>query len=157
MRVSYVIPHFTETGRRDSFMSKNNRYSKQYMYNRQSKGFQQNQYKHVMKEKNITAPKAISEKKLRTTAIVVGILWIVATVFLWVYFRWIGLLIGLLIGAAILGGAFFFLRSKQREMITYYKKIGMTEEMYVSEMKKRAKNPKEVDAARKLWNKVEVK
>jgi len=132
------------------------KYNKQYMYNRQSKGYQQNLYKQHLKENNIKAPKALSEKKLKISAIVAAIVWIVATVLLYVYLGWKGLLVGIVIGALVFVGVVLFLRNKQREMIRYYKQVGMTEEMYIREMRKRNNDPKQLEAARKLWRKVEV-
>lgn len=132
------------------------KYNKQYQYNRQSKGFQQNLYKQQMKEKNLTPPKSFTEKQLKTIAIVAVIVWIVATVLLYVYVGWKGLLAGIIIGAIVAALAFLYLRNKQKEMIRFYKKAGMTEEMYIHELKKRNNDPKQLEYARKSWRKVEI-
>lgn len=134
--------------------NRNNRNPKQYNYNRQSKGYQQNLYKQKLKEENITAPKALSEKNLRITTIAVGVVWLIATILATVYFKWTGLLIGLLVGLVLVGGAYMYLRHKQNEMIRYYKKLGMTEDMYINELKKRNTPPKQLEATRKIWRKV---
>ena len=137
--------------------NRNNRQAAQYGYNRQSKGYQQNLYKQKLKEENIKAPKnTLTEKKLRTIAIVGGVVWLALTVVLAIYLKWTGLLIGLLIGFAIVGGMYLYLRHKQNEMIAYYKKLGMTEDMYIKEMRKRGTPEKQIEATRKIWRKVKV-
>lgn len=137
--------------------NKNNRQAAQYGYNRQSKGYQQNLYKQRLKEENIKAPKnTLTEKKLRTIAIVAGIVWLVLTIALiFALKRW-GLLIGLVVGLIAVGGAYLYLRSKQNEMIAYYKKLGMTEDMYINELKKRGTDPKQLEYTRKVWRKVKI-
>ena len=137
--------------------NKNNRQAAQYGYNRQSKGYQQNLYKQRLKEENIKAPKnTLTEKKLRTIAIVAGIVWLVLTIALIFAFKWWGLLIGLVVGLIAVGGAYLYLRSKQNEMIAYYKKLGMTEDMYINELKKRGTDPKQLEYTRKVWRKVKI-
>ena len=137
--------------------NKNNRQAAQYGYNRQSKGYQQNLYKQRLKEENIKAPKnTLTEKKLRTIAIVAGIVWLVLTIALIFALKWWGLFIGLVVGLIAVGGAYLYLRSKQNEMIAYYKKLGMTEDMYINELKKRGTDPKQLEYTRKVWRRVEV-
>jgi hypothetical protein len=41
-------------------------------------------------------------------------------------------------------------------MIAYYKKIGMTEEMYVKELRKRNVDKKQIEQVRKTWKKVKA-
>ena len=41
-------------------------------------------------------------------------------------------------------------------MIKYYKQIGMTEEMYVKELKKRNVDKKQIEQVRKTWKKVQA-
>ena len=137
--------------------NRNNRQAAQYGYNRQSKGYQQNLYKQKLKEENIKAPKnTLTEKKLRTIAIVAGIVWLVLTIALIFAFKWWGLFAGLVIGLIAVGGAYLYLRSKQNEMIAYYKKLGMTEDMYINELKKRGTDPKQLEYTRKVWRKVKI-
>lgn len=131
-------------------------HNKQYMYNRQSKGYQQNLYKQHLKENDIKVPKALSEKKLKISAIVAAIVCFVVTVLLYVYLGWKGLLVGIVASALVFVGVVLYLRYKQREMIRYYKQVGMTEEMYIREMRKRSNDPKQLEAARKSWRKVDV-
>ena len=137
--------------------NKNNRQAAQSGYNRQSKGYPQNLYKQRLKEENIKAPKnTLTEKKLRTIAIVAGIVWLVLTIALIFALKWWGLLIGLVVGLIAVGGAYLYLRSKQNEMIAYYKKLGMTEDMYINELKKRGTDPKQLEYTRKVWRKVKI-
>lgn len=136
-----------------------NRYGKMQgnmQYNRPSGGYQKNIYKQQLNTQGITAPKALDEKKFRIIAIAVGVVWLLLSIFLIFKLRWWGLLIGVVIGAAVVGGGYFYLQNKQKEMITYYKKVGMTEEMYVKELKKRNTDKKQIDAVIKTWRKVNV-
>jgi hypothetical protein len=41
-------------------------------------------------------------------------------------------------------------------MIAYYKKLGMTEDMYINELKKRGTDPKQLEYTRKVWRKVKI-
>ena len=135
--------------------NKNYRNAGQYGYNRQSKGFQQKMYKQKLKEEGIKAPKNnLTEKKLRTMAIVGGIVWVILAVVLTIYFKWWGLLAGLAVGLMVCGGVYLYLRHKQDEMISYYKKLGMTEEMYIKEMRKRNVPEKQLEQTRKVWRRV---
>ncbi len=136
-----------------------NRYGKMQgnmQYNRPSGGYQKNIYKQQLNTQGITAPKALDQKKFRIIAIAVGVVWLLLSIFLIFKLRWWGLLIGVVIGAAVVGGGYFYLQNKQKEMITYYKKVGMTEEMYVKELKKRNTDKKQIDAVIKTWRKVNV-
>jgi hypothetical protein len=132
------------------------RYQANYNYNRQSQGYQKNLYRQKMNAENIKAPKAVDEKKLRYGLIAGGIVWLLLTIFLIWKFKWIGLLVGLVIGIAVVGGVWLFLRNKQTEMIKYYKKIGMTEELYIGELKRRNTPQKQIDAFRRVWRKTKV-
>lgn len=126
-------------------------------YNRQSGGFQKNVYRQKLKEEGIgKAPGAVDQKKLRIGIIAAGVIWLVLSIILILNFKWKGLLIGLLIGIVVVGGIYLFLRYKQNEIITYYKKLGMTEQMYISELKKRGVDQKTLDSYRKAWRKVKV-
>lgn len=136
-----------------------NRYGKMQgnmQYNRPSGGYQKNIYKQQLNTQGITAPKALDQKKFRIMAIAVGVVWLLVSILLIMQLKWWGLAIGMLIGIAVVGGGYLFLQNKQKEMITYYKKIGMTEEMYVKELKKRNTDKKQIDAVVKTWRKVKV-
>jgi hypothetical protein len=41
-------------------------------------------------------------------------------------------------------------------MIKYYKQIGMTEEMYINELRKRNTDVKQIESARRQWRKVKA-
>ncbi len=126
------------------------------MYNRPSGGYQKNLYKQQLNTQGVKQPKTIDQKQLRNIAIAVGIVWVLLSIFLIFKLKWWGLLISLVIALAVVGGAYFFIQHKEKEMITYYKKIGMTEEMYIRELKKRNVDKKQIDQVRKTWKKVQA-
>ena len=136
-----------------------NRYGKMQgnmQYNRPSGGYQKNLYKQQLNTQGIKPPKTRDQKKFRIVAIAVGVVWVLLSILLIMKLRWWGLLIAMLIGVAVVGGGYFFLQSKEREIIGYYKKIGMTEEMYIRELKKRNADKKQIDAVRRTWKKVKA-
>ena len=136
-----------------------NRYGKMQgnmQYNRPSGGYQKNLYKQQLNTQGIKAPKTLDQKKFRNIAIAAGVVWLLASILLIMKLRWWGLLIALLIGVAVVGGGYIYLQKKEREIISYYKKIGMTEEMYIKELKKRNADKKQIDAVRKTWKKVQA-
>jgi 5-bromo-4-chloroindolyl phosphate hydrolysis protein len=91
-----------------------------------------------------------------SAAIAIGVVWVIASILLILKLKWWGLLIAMVIGAAVVGGLYFFIQYKEKEMIKYYKQIGMTEEMYVKELKKRNVDKKQIDQVRKTWKKVKA-
>ena len=139
-------------------MSKN-RYSKMQgnmQYNRPSGAYQKNLYKQMINAEGVKQPKSIDQKTIRWGGIAIGACLIIMLVLLTVFLKWKGLLIGMLIALAVTGGLYFFLQQKQKEMITYYKQIGMTEEMYINELRKRGTDRKAIEASRRQWRKVKV-
>ena len=136
-----------------------NRYGKvqgNMQYNRPSGGYQKNLYRQQMLANNVKKPKGISQKTLRIGLIVGGILWAALTVALTITMKWKGLLIGMLVLLALTGGLWLYLRYTQKQMIVYYKQIGMTEEMYINELRKRNTDVKQIESARRLWRKVQA-
>jgi hypothetical protein len=125
-------------------------------YNRPSGGYQKNLYRQKLNAEGIKAPKTMDAKKLRLIIIGSGVAWLLISILLTVKLKWIGLAIGLAIGLIVVGGLYFYINYKQKEMITYYKKIGMTEEMYIGELKKRGTDKKQIESMRRLWRKVKV-
>ncbi len=136
--------------------NRNSRVPGNMNYNRPSGGYQKNLYKQQLKAQNIKQPKGLDQKTIRIIAIALGVCCIALVIALTVTMKWTGLLIGLLISLAALGGFWFFLRNKQNEMIKYYKQVSMTEEMYINELRKRNTDVKQLEAARKQWRKVKV-
>ncbi|MBQ6314388.1 MAG: hypothetical protein IJI11_02155, partial [Mogibacterium sp.] len=104
----------------------------------------------------IKAPKTPDAKKLRIVGIVMIVVWVILTVLLFIYLRWTGLLIGVIIGALAAGGMYLYMRNMQNNVIKYYKKVGLTEEMYINELKRRNVDKKQIDAYRKIWRKVKI-
>ncbi len=125
-------------------------------YNRPSGGYQKNVYRQQVNTSGIKQPKGLDQKKFRIVAIAIGVVWIALSVLLILKLRWWGLLISVLIGAAILGGGYFFIQHKEKEIIKYYKQIGMSEEMYIKELRKRNVDRKQIDQVRKTWQKVKA-
>ena len=139
-------------------MSKN-RYSKMQgnmQYNRPSGAYQKNLYKQMINAEGVKQPKSIDQKTIKWGGIAIGACLIIMLVLLTVFLKWKGRLIGMLISLAVTGGLYFFLQQKQKEMITYYKQIGMTEEMYINELRKRGTDRKAIEASRRQWRKVKV-
>ena len=125
-------------------------------YNRPSGGYQKNVYRQQLNTQGIKAPKGLDHKTLRNGVIAIGVVWLIISILLILKFRWWGLLAAVVVGAAIVGGLYFFIQNKEKEMIKYYKQIGMTEEMYVRELKKRNVDKRQIDQVRKTWNKVKA-
>ena len=136
--------------------NRNSRMQGNMQYNRPSGGYQKNVYKQMLNKENIKAPKPLDQKTIRYGGIAILAVWLVASILLIINMKWIGLLISVLVGAAVAGGLYYFLNYKQKEMITYYKKIGMTEEMYINELKKRNTDKKQIEAARRQWRRVKA-
>ena len=132
------------------------RYQGNYNYNRPSQGYQKNLYRQKLNQENIKAPKTMDEKKLRYFMIGGGVAILLLIIVLTVFFKWTGLIIGLLIGFAAVGGTYLYLNNKQKEMIRYYKKIGLTEDLYIQELKRRNTDPKQIEAFRRTWRKTKV-
>ena len=136
--------------------NRNSRSNGNMNYNRPSGGYQKNLYRAKLNAEGITMPKPIDPKKFRIFAIAGLVVWVIISILLIVKLKWIGLLIALVIGALAVGGTYLFVDHKQKEMIRYYQKIGMTEEMYVNELRKRKTDPKQIETMRKLWRKVKI-
>ncbi len=126
------------------------------MYNRPSGGYQKNVYRQQLNTQGVKQPKTIDQKTLRNAVIAIGVVWILLSILLIWKLKWWGLLITAVIGLAVVGGLYFFIQYKEKSMIRYYKQIGMTEEMYVKELKKRNVDKKQIDQVRKTWKKVKA-
>ena len=136
-----------------------NRYSKMQgnmQYNRPSGGYQKNLYRQQMLANNVKQPKTMNQKTVRTITIVIGVAWIALTIVLGILFKWKGMLIGFGVGFVAMAIFWFYLQHLQKELIKYYKQIGMTEEMYLNEIKKRNPDVKQLRAASKSWRKVQA-
>lgn len=136
-----------------------NRYGKMQgnmQYNRPSGGYQKNLYRQQLLANNVKRPKTIDQKTLRIVLIAMGVVWVALSVALAITMKWKGFLIAMAIGAVLVGGLWLYLRHTQTEMIKYYKQIGMTEEMYINELRKRNTDVKQINSARKQWRKVKA-
>ena len=110
----------------------------------------------MINAEGVKQPKSIDQKTIKWGGIAIGACLIIMLVLLTVFLKWKGLLIGMLIALAVTGGLYFFLQQKQKEMITYYKQICMTEEMYINELRKRGTDRNAIEASRRQWRKVKV-
>ena len=109
-----------------------------------------------MNTAGVKQPKGLDQKKLRIIAIAIAAVWFIASVLLIMKMKWWGLLIAAVVGVAIVAGGYFFIQYKEREIIKYYKQIGMSEEMYIKELKKRNVDKKQIEQVRKTWRKVKA-
>ena len=125
-------------------------------YNRPSGGYQKNLYKQQVNTAGIKQPKGLDQKKTRIVAIAIAVVWFIASILLIMKLRWWGLLIAAVVGGAIVAAGYFFIQYKEKEIIKYYKQIGMSEEMYIKELKKRNVDKKQIDQVRKTWRKIDA-
>lgn len=128
-------------------------------YNRQSKGFQQNQMKKQMADAGYAKgmPTPIDPKKLRKGLIISLIAWAVLTAAMIYFLHWTGLWIGLGIALVGTGGVVLYMRNKEKEVIRAYKRIGMPKKDYMNFLKKNSKTPmsqKTLDKLSKTWDKL---
>ena len=136
-----------------------NRYGKaqgNMQYNRPSGGYQKNLYRQQMLANNVKRPNPMSQKTLRIILIAGGVIWLALAIALSVTMKWKGFLIAVIVLTLLVVGLWFYLRNQQNQMIKYYKQIGMTEEMYISELRKRNTDVKQIESARRQWRKVKA-
>ena len=100
--------------------------------------------------------KGLDQKKTRIVAIAIAVVWFIMSILLIMKMRWWGLLISALIGLALVAAGYFYIQYKERQIIKYYKQIGMSEEMYIKELRKRNVDKKQIDQVRKTWRKVKA-
>ena len=134
-----------------------NRYGKaqgNMQYNRPSGGYQKNLYRQQMLANNVKRPEVMTQKKLRIILIVGGVIWLALAIALALTMKWKGFLIAMIVLTLAVVGLWFYLRNQQNSMIKYYKQIGMTEEMYINELRKRNTDVKQIESARRQWRKV---
>ncbi len=132
------------------------------MYNRQSKAWQQNQMKNAMARAGYEngAPKTPSAKKLRIAVIAIVGVWILVTVLLTWKLHWWGLLAGCILGGVVTGALVLYMRNKEKEILKYYKSMGIPKQEFFKQMKKNSKQEikkKQLEKMSKSWDKIEVK
>lgn len=133
---------------------------KNVMYNRQSKAWQQNQMKKQMAMAGYGkgAPKNVNPDKLKKGVIIGSIVLIAVIVLLTIKFHWVGLFIGLGVAVVASLGIFVYMRNKEKEILRYYKKMGIPKEEFFKQMKKNnAKKPltkKQLDKMKKSWDSI---
>ena len=126
------------------------------MYNRPSAGYQQNLYKQQMKEKDVKIPKQPDAKKIEKFTQIGGIVWIIATILLCFLVSWKAVIPMLIIAAAYAGGLFLYMRDFENKFITAYKKMGVTKEMFMKQLKKGGTDAKSMKKISKKWDKIKV-
>lgn len=126
-------------------------------YNRQSKGFQQNFTKAEMKKRNAELPKQIDAEKLTKRNKILGILWGALVIALAFFTNWGITLIAILIGAGYMAWFFYYMQSYQTKFIRAYKKMDVTKEMYIKQLRKNGVDKKSIDRISKAWDKVKIK
>ena len=134
--------------------NRNSRAQGNMNYNRPSAGYQKNLYKQKLNQDGVKAPKSLDPKKLKIGIIAGGVVLLAISILLILKLKWWGLLISVLLIGGAAAGLFFFMRGKQKEIIKYYKAIGMTESMYMSEMRRRNTDEKQLKNLRKIWRSV---
>ena len=143
-------------------MSSRKSMQRQVMYNRQSKAWQQNQMKNRMAEAGYAkgAPKALNEKKLRIWIIVAMIVFIGVTVLLTMKLKWWGILFAFVIGGLMTGGFLYYMKSKEKDIMRYYKTMGIPKNEFFKQMKRNSKTPikdKQLKKMQKVWDNIQVK
>ena len=62
----------------------------------------------------------------------------------------------LIIAAAYAGGLFLYMRDFENKFITAYKKMGVTKEMFMKQLKKGGTDAKAMKKISKKWDKIKV-
>ena len=128
-------------------------------YNRQSKGWQQNQMKKQMTEAGYSKglPKPLDGKKMRIVVIIGAVLLLALTVLLIIKLHWTGFFIGLGLIIAATAGVVFYLRKRENDILKAYKAMGMPKAEFFKQLKKNSKQPltkKQLDKMGKTWDKL---
>ena len=125
-------------------------------YNRQSMGYQQNVYKQQMKQNDVQIPKQINMDKIKNIYKFGGIAWLVLTIVLAIFVS-IKVLIPMAIIAIIaVGGMVLYMRNYETKFLTAYKKMGLTKEYFIKQMRKNGSDAKSLAKISKKWDKIKV-
>ncbi len=138
------------------------------MYNRPTKAYQQNVMKNMPDMADV--PDMPTRKKMLIMHIVAAVVVIGLSMLLYTVVSWWATLIALVLVVAYFVGFSRFLNKKQKEVIKYYQKMGMTKKMFYNQMehqqamnakkkKKQKKNASEINKKNnasfgKLWDSV---
>lgn len=140
--------------RREDKMSKGKQRPPQYI--RQSKGYQQNLYKQQLKERDVKIPKQIDMKKMSRINRILAILWIAAVVLVVLLLNWKIALIPLFVGIIYMAGFIVYINKYTKDYLGAYKKMGLTKEMYLKQLKKSGASQKDMTRMSKMWDKIKM-
>lgn len=125
-------------------------------YNRQSMGYQQNVYKQQMKERDVQLPKQIDMEKIKKIYKYGGIAWIILTIVLAIFVSIKTLIPMAIIALVAVGAVVLYLRSYENKYLTAYKKMGLTKEYFLKQMRKNGSDAKSIAKISKKWDKIKV-
>ncbi|MDO4393336.1 MAG: hypothetical protein Q4C80_02870 [Bacillota bacterium] len=109
------------------------------MYNRQTKGYQRNVMKNMP---DLEMPKMINRKKLIAMNIAVGVVTLALIIILFKFVNpWVGF-IPVLLSLVYLLGVMRYMNGKQKEIILYYQKMGMTKKRFLQQVNMQSKSQK---------------
>lgn len=126
------------------------------MYNRPSKGYQQNVYKQQMKERDIKFPKQIDMEKWNKINKVLGVVWVIAMLLGSFLVNWkLGLVI-VVVGLIYIGGFMYYINNYLKSFIKAYKQMGFPKDMYLKQLKRGGTDAKQIARMSTMWDKVKV-
>ena len=126
------------------------------MYNRQSKGYQQNAYRQQLKEQDIKFPKQIDMEKWGKINKVLAVVWGIATVAIAFLVKWWAGLICVAVGLVYLGGFMLYINNYLKSYIKAYKQMGFPKDMYLKQLKRGGTDAKQIARMSTMWDKVKV-
>ena len=123
------------------------------MYNRQTKGYQRNVIKNIP---DMEMPTMISRKKLMAMNISVGVVTLILIIVLIKFVNvWVSF-IPVIAALLYLLGVMRYMNKKQKEIILYYQKMGMTKKRFMQQVSMQSKNQKQrtKDSNMKFYNRM---
>lgn len=126
------------------------------MYNRPSKGYQQNAYRQQMKEKDIKFPKQIDMDKWGKINKVLAIVWGIALFAISFLVNWKAGLAVAVLGLIYIGGFMYYINNYLKGYIKAYKQMGFPKDMYLKQLKRGGTDAKQISRMSTMWDKVKV-
>ncbi|MDD6389032.1 MAG: hypothetical protein SPI84_00805 [Anaerovoracaceae bacterium] len=134
-------------------MSKKQRMPRnQQIYMRQTKGYQQNIARSMP---DMKPPEMPGRKFIIIINIVAVILIIGLAVLAKIFIGWWATLVPILLGLVYFIFFSRYMNGKQKEMITYYQKMGMTKKMLYKQLERQGMKEKNMTAYIRMWDIVE--
>ena len=125
-------------------------------YNRQTKGYQQNLQKKMMKDQNVELPKPIDMEKWTKINRILGIAWIIVTVLLSFLVNWKAGIASLVVGLLYLGGFTLYINNYLKKYITAYKKMGIPKDVYLKQLRRSGNDVKQIERMSRMWDRAKV-